>query len=94
MQIRLNPSDTGVSSQLVEQESLTDSFTVLYTTFRVLANFADDMRHLYRTEIAEVQEQFQPDRVGSSTMPHKINPKDFENIKSFGRRICRAFQQL
>ena len=40
------------------------------------------MRHLYRTEIAEVKEIFQPERVGSSTMPHKVNPKDFENVKS------------
>lgn len=78
----LKPSETGVSSQIVEPEPLADLAYASVSTFGVLANFADDMRHLYRTEIAEVKETFQPDRVGSSTMPHKINPKDFENVKS------------
>jgi adenylosuccinate lyase len=80
--VGLRPSDTGVSSQLTEQEPLTDLAYTAISLFGVLANFADDMRHLYRTEIGEVKEVFQPERVGSSTMPHKVNPKDFENVKS------------
>ena len=80
--VGLRPSDTGVSSQLTEQEPLTDLAYTAISAFGVLANFADDMRHLYRTEIGEVKEVFQPERVGSSTMPHKVNPKDFENVKS------------
>jgi adenylosuccinate lyase len=78
----LKPSETGISSQLTEQEPLTDLVYSAVSTFGILANFADDMRHLYRTEIGEIKEQFQPERVGSSTMPHKVNPKDFENVKS------------
>lgn len=89
--LTLQPSDTGVSSQLVEQEFLTDLAYGAVSTFGVLANFADDMRHLYRTEIAEVREQFQPDRVGSSTMPHKVNPKDFENVKSLWKAYMPRF---
>jgi adenylosuccinate lyase len=79
----LQPSPTGVSSQLTEQEPLTDLAYTSVSILGILANFADDMRHLYRTEIAEIKEKFQPERVGSSTMPHKVNPKDFENVKSF-----------
>jgi adenylosuccinate lyase len=79
----LQPSPTGVSSQLTEQEPLTDLAYVAVSILGILANLADDMRHLYRTEIAEIKEKFQPERVGSSTMPHKVNPKDFENVKSF-----------
>ena len=45
-------------------------------------NFADDMRHLQRTEIAEIGEAFEEDQVGSSTMPQKRNPINFENVKS------------
>lgn len=78
----LRPSDTGISSQLVEQEYLVDLAYTAVSVFGILANLADDMRHLYRTEIAEIGEKFQPERVGSSTMPHKVNPKDFENVKS------------
>jgi len=89
--LNLKPSDTGVASQLVEQEPLTDLAYTAVSTFGILANFADDMRNLYRTEIGEVREQFQPDRVGSSTMPHKVNPKDFENVKSLWKAYVPRF---
>lgn len=79
----LQPTPTGVASQLTEQEPMTDLAYTAVSTMGILANFADDMRHLYRTEIGEIKEKFQPERVGSSTMPHKVNPKDFENVKSF-----------
>jgi len=39
-----------------------------------MANLADDMRHLQRSEISEVSEEFKETQVGSSTMPHKRNP--------------------
>jgi adenylosuccinate lyase len=40
------------------------------------------MRHLQRTEIAEIAEGFRAQQVGSSTMPQKRNPVSFENVKS------------
>jgi adenylosuccinate lyase len=83
LKLKLEPSPTGISSQLTEQEPLVDLAYTAVSIMGILANFADDMRHLYRTEIGEIKEKFQPERVGSSTMPHKVNPKDFENVKSF-----------
>lgn len=70
------------STQVVAPESLLDLLNALAGAFNVLANFADDMRHLQRTEIAEVGEAFGEKQVGSSTMPHKRNPINFENVKS------------
>ena len=35
-----------------------------------------------RSEIGEIGEDLDQYQVGSSTMPHKINPKNFENVKS------------
>ena len=80
------------STQIVEAEFMADFIHALISTFGVLANLADDMRHLQRTEISEVAEAFEADQVGSSTMPHKRNPWNFENIKSMwkiGRASCR-----
>ena len=81
-ELGLKPSDTHTSTQCVEPESLTDLAHAITSAYTVLANFADDMRHLYRTEIAEVGRKYNPQLVGSSTMPHKVNPETFENIKS------------
>lgn len=78
----LEVDERQVSTQIVQPEPLTDLGYAILSSFSVLANLADDMRHLYRSEIAEVYEGGAEKRVGSSTMPHKINPKDFENVKS------------
>jgi len=76
----LKPAEGGVSTQVVQPEFVADFAHALVSTFSVLANLADDYRHLMRSEIEELGEKTR--RVGSSTMPHKINPKDFENVKS------------
>ncbi len=70
------------ATQIVEPEYMTDFLHALVSTFGVLANFADDIRHLQRTEIGEVGEAFEEGQVGSSTMPHKRNPWNFEHVKS------------
>ncbi|MCP3683030.1 MAG: adenylosuccinate lyase [bacterium] len=70
------------STQIAEPEYMTDYIHSVISAFGVIANLADDMRHLQRSEIAEVAELFGSKQVGSSTMPHKRNPINFENVKS------------
>jgi len=70
------------STQIAAPEPMTDLMHSVVSAFAVLANFSDDMRNLQRTEIAEVKEEFSAEQVGSSTMPHKRNPINFENVKS------------
>jgi adenylosuccinate lyase len=70
------------STQIVEPEYLADYVHAIVSAMGVMANLADDMRHLQRSEIAEVGEAFGAEQVGSSTMPHKRNPISFENVKS------------
>jgi adenylosuccinate lyase len=75
------------STQVVEAEFVTDYVHALVSAFGVLAGLADDMRHLQRTEIGEVGERFDAQQVGSSTMPHKRNPWNFENVKSMWKEF-------
>lgn len=75
------------STQVVEAEYVADYVHALLSAFGVIANLADDMRHLQRTEIAEVGELFEAQQVGSSTMPHKRNPWNFENAKSMWKQF-------
>jgi adenylosuccinate lyase len=82
--LRLAPPE--ISSQIAQPEYVADFAFALVSCWGVLANLADDFRHLLRSEIHELRERVESDPrtevVGSSTMPHKINPKDFENVKS------------
>ncbi len=84
-ELGLEPSPA--STQVVEAEFVTDFMHSLVSCFSVLANMADDMRHLQRTEINEVAEAFEAEQVGSSTMPHKRNPWNFENVKSMWKQF-------
>lgn len=70
------------STQVVPPEALARLFCEIIIAMGVLANLADDMRNLQRTEIGEVGEEFEVGQVGSSTMPQKRNPINFENVKS------------
>ncbi|AGB42461.1 adenylosuccinate lyase [Halobacteroides halobius DSM 5150] len=75
------------STQIVEPEYITNFVHYLTSCFGVIANFSDDMRHLQRSEIGEVGEYFDEDQVGSSTMPHKRNPINYENVKSMWKEF-------
>jgi len=79
-QLGLRPASH--STQIVEPEAWSDLAHACVTALGVMANLADDMRHLQRTEIAEIAEGFRSQQVGSSTMPQKRNPVSFENVKS------------
>jgi len=70
------------STQIVSPEPLTRLFCEVTIVAGILANLSDDMRNLQRTEIGEVGEEFEIGQVGSSTMPQKRNPINFENVKS------------
>jgi adenylosuccinate lyase len=83
----LGISASEVSTQIVQPEPMADLFHFLVSTFSVLANFSRDMRNLQRSEIAEVSEEFTSKQVGSSTMPHKRNPINFENVESMWKKF-------
>ncbi len=83
---RLGLTPPEISSQVAQPEYVADFVYALNSCWGVLANLADDFRHLQRSEIRELRDRKAADPnsavVGSSTMPHKVNPKDFENVKS------------
>ena len=79
---RLSIEPSEISTQMVEPEYLLRLLLELNTAFGILANLADDLRNLQRSEIGEVREHFSATQVGSSTMPQKRNPLDSEHVKS------------
>jgi adenylosuccinate lyase len=79
-ELGLEPSEH--STQLVEPEYLLRLLLEFNTAFGIIANLADDLRNLQRSEIGEFHEGFAAQQVGSSTMPQKRNPWNSEHVKS------------
>jgi adenylosuccinate lyase len=59
----------------------------LAITAGTLERFATEVRHLMRSEVAEVREPFSEKQKGSSAMPHKRNPVIAERICGLARVI-------
>lgn len=75
------------ATQIVPSEGYIRLLDELAITAGVMANLSHDMRNLQRTEIAEVRERFEPGQTGSSTMAHKRNPWNFENIIGMWKQV-------
>ena len=82
----LKPSE--YSNQLVEPEYVLRLLLEMNVAFGIIANLADDLRNLQRSEIGEVFEYFSSTQVGSSTMPQKRNPWNSEHVKSLWKAMC------
>jgi adenylosuccinate lyase len=83
----LNLKPSPISTQIPEAEFIVDYINAVIESFGVIANLSDDMRNLQRSEIGEVGEIFTSKQVGSSTMPQKRNPINFENVKSLWKEF-------
>ncbi len=70
-----------ISTQILPPEPLADYLFSYIKLSAALGQFGRDGRHLMRTEIGELGEPFEKGQVGSSTMAHKRNPINFENLE-------------
>lgn len=76
-----------ISTQIVPPDNMVRLLDELAIMAGIMANLATDMRHLQRTEIAEIREKFEEGQTGSSTMAHKRNPISFENVVSLHKQV-------
>jgi adenylosuccinate lyase len=83
--LNLEPAD--YSTQIIPAENYVRLLDELAITAGIMANLSHDMRHLQRSEIAEVRESFEEGQTGSSTMAHKRNPWNFENVISMSKQV-------
>ncbi len=84
---KLNIEAAPYSTQIIPSEYYVRLIAELSVAANVMANLGNDMRHLQRTEIAEIRESFDPNQTGSSTMAHKRNPISFENVVSLSKQV-------
>jgi len=89
---RLGLKAAPVSSQVIQRDRHAYYMATLAVIACTLDNIATEMRHLQRTEVREAEEFFSEKQKGSSAMPHKRNPVNWEQISGLAR-IVRANAQ-
>ncbi|WP_202320627.1 adenylosuccinate lyase [Archaeoglobus neptunius] len=86
----LNLKPAIISSQIIPRDIYCEYIEFLASLATTLEKIALNFRLLQRAEVGEVMERFEAKQVGSSTMPHKRNPIDSENICGLAR-VVRGF---
>jgi len=76
-----------VSNQIIQRDRHAEFLLILALIAETLNKICIEIRNLQRTEIAEIFEYFGKEQVGSSTMPHKMNPIYAERICGLSRVI-------
>ncbi len=84
---RLGLAVAPASNQVIQRDRHAEYFTVLALIASSIEKIAVEIRHLQRTEVAEVEEFFHKGQKGSSAMPHKRNPVLTENLSGLARVV-------
>jgi adenylosuccinate lyase len=87
---RLGLDPEPVSTQVIPRDRHAELLSALALLATSLDRFATEIRHLARTEVREVEEPFAKGMKGSSSMPHKRNPKVAERISGLARVVRGA----
>ena len=87
---RLGLEPAPSSTQILQRDRHAELLAALAIIASSLDKFALEIRHLARTEVAEVQEPFGRGQKGSSAMPHKRNPVVAERICGLARVVRGA----
>jgi adenylosuccinate lyase len=77
--LRLRPA--AISTQILQRDRHAEYVAAIALVGASVERWAQEFRHLQRTEVREVEEFFDRGQKGSSAMPHKRNP-------IVGERLC------
>ncbi len=78
---KLHLRPAAISTQILQRDRHADYLSALALVGASVERWAQEFRHLQRTEVHEVEEFFGKGQKGSSAMPHKKNP-------IIGERLC------
>jgi adenylosuccinate lyase len=84
---RLGLRPAAIASQVVSRDRHAHYIATLGLVAATLEKIAQEIRHLQRTEVREVEEPFAEGQKGSSSMPHKRNPVTCEQICGLARVV-------
>ncbi|MDJ0851261.1 MAG: adenylosuccinate lyase [Myxococcota bacterium] len=84
---RLGIGFEPAATQVVQRDRHAHLMSVLALVASSVDKFAVELRHLARTEVREIEEEFGKGQKGSSAMPHKRNPWRLENVSGLARVV-------
>jgi adenylosuccinate lyase len=90
---KLGLKPAKASTQILQRDRHAEVVYVLALLCASMDKFAQEIRHLQKTETLEVEESFTKGQKGSSAMPHKKNPVRTERISGLAR-ISRGNLQI
>lgn len=76
-----------IATQVIPRDRHAEMLNALALMGAGLERLAVELRHLQRSDVAEVTEGFTKGQKGSSAMPHKKNPISAENITGLSRLL-------
>ncbi len=82
-----------LSTQVIPRDKIAKLISINALLASAMERLAVEIRHLHRSDVAEVHEGFGKKQKGSSTMPHKKNPISSENLTGISR-VLRSHQQI
>lgn len=78
------------ATQVIARDRHAEYLYAIATAGATLETIATELRHLQRSEVAEVEEAFGAGQKGSSAMPHKRNPITSERLVGLAR-VLRGY---
>jgi len=82
---KLGLKPINISTQVIQRDRYAEYLSAIAIIGSTLEKIALEIRHLQRTEVHEVEENFSKGQKGSSAMPHKKNPIIAERICGLSR---------
>lgn len=79
-----------ISTQILQRDRHAEFVTAIALVGTSIERWAQEFRHLQRTEVREVEEAFGKGQKGSSAMPHKKNPVISEQLCGLAR-VLRGY---
>jgi adenylosuccinate lyase len=84
---KLGLRPAAISTQVLQRDRHAEYMSALALVAASVERWAQEFRHLQRTEVREVEEFFGAEQKGSSAMPHKKNPITGEKLCGLARLV-------
>lgn len=87
---KLGLKPAAISTQILQRDRHAEFLAAVALAGTSIERWAQEFRHLQRTEVREVEESFGQGQKGSSAMPHKRNPVVAEQLCGLAR-VLRGY---